>query len=233
MRLLITHDPSEPQLWQLGRPPQEFEAYDLIGWESDDIEGGVPISVINVFAKTLAKFGRITFACSNVSAPDIPGWHEQGGDFVSSYRFRSALERIVAAFFARAPIDLVLLSTRSEKTIKCIFDDAGYPWWGQSQFALLSDADAPAPDFASIAFDAATLLGREWPTNLSKLPHLGVQAILRPGVDGDVLGLLCTTRKVRDRFETILTCCAEQVGFSLDYVCERSLGEAMCSQPKR
>jgi hypothetical protein len=228
MRVFITHDPPGPQ-WQLGSPSPELGAFALIGWDSDEVEGGVPERIVNVLAGSLAAFGRVTFACSTVSAPDTPGWQLQGSDFIARYRTRSVLDRIAARFSVRAPGDLVLLSTTREHAVRRLFDDAGYPWWNQAQFALISSAGEPSPDFDKIAFDPAALFEREWSDGFGSLRRLGVQAILRPGVDGDVAGLLCASSELRNRFEAILSRCAENFGMSLQYLSEAEFAESLAS----
>jgi hypothetical protein len=230
MRLFITHDAPGPQ-WQLGSPSTKLGAFCLIGWTSDDLEGGVPERIVDVLARSLAAFGSVTFACSTISAPDSPGWQMRGSDYVSRYRTRSGLDRIAARFFARAPVDLVLLSTTSEQAVRRLFNDPGYPWWSQGQFVLMSSAGESPPDFDSIAFGPATLFEREWAEGFGSLHSLGVQAIIRPGVDGDVAGLLCASCEIRDYFEAILSRSAQESGMPLQYVSEAEFVEALASQP--
>ena len=232
MSLFITHDTPGPQ-WQLGSLSPTLGTFALIGWSSDGLEGGAPEQVVNVLARSLAAFGRVTFACSTISVADTPGWQMQGSDFVSRYRTRSVLGRMAARFSARAPVDLVLLSTMTEQAVRLLFDDAGYPWWNQSQFVLLSPAGASPPDFDKIAFNPATLSEGEWSEGFGNLQPLGVQAIVRPGVDGDVAGLLYASSEARDRFEAILSRSADEFGMSLQYVNEAEFVEALGSSSPR
>lgn len=231
MRLFITHDTPAPQ-WQLGSLSPTLGTFALIGWSSDELEGGVPEQVVNVLARSLAAFGRVTFACSTISVGDTPGWQMQGSDFVSRHRTRSVLGRMAARFSGR-PVDLTLLSTMTEQAVRRLFNDAGYPWWNQSQFVLLSPAGASPPDFDKIAFNPAALFEGEWSEGFGSLQPLGVQAILRPGVDGDVARLLYASSEARDRFEAILSRSAEEFGMSLQYVNEAEFIEALGSSRPR
>jgi hypothetical protein len=192
--------------------------------------GGVPDRVVEVLTWALAAFGRVTFPCSTVSAADGPRWQMQNGNFVVRYRTNSFLGRVVAHFTSRAP-DLTLLSTHAEATIRRLFDDPRYPWWAQSQFATLSQIGASSPEFDKIGFDPATLFGREWPERFDDLRSLGIQAILRPGVDGDVAGLLCLSSEVRDRFELILSHSSEEFRMSLNRVTAGGFARALASLP--
>jgi hypothetical protein len=228
MRLLITHDAPGPQ-WQLGSPATAVGAFALIGWSSDELESGVPEGIVDVLARSLAAFGRVTFPSSTTSATDAPGWQMQDDDFVARYRTRSGPGRIAARILARAPVDLVLLSTTSEQAIRHLFNDPGYPWWSQGQFVLISSARASPPDFDSIAFCPATLFERQCAESLGRLRPLGVQAMLRPGVDGDVAGLLCASSEVRDHFEATLSRRADEFGISLQYGSESEFAESLAS----
>jgi hypothetical protein len=230
MGLFITYDAPGPQ-WRLGPPPAERDTFALIGWTADAREGGVPGAVVDVLARSLTAFGRVTFACSTISTADSGKWQMHGSDFVARYRAGSLFHRMAGRFSSRAPHDLVLLSTVSEQAARQLFDDAGYPWWGQGQFALMSSDAASPPDFAKVAFDPATLLEGEWPEDFEELQPLGVQAMLRPGVDGDVAGLLCASRDIRDRFETILARAAQDFGISLRQVSEAEFSTGLASPP--
>ena len=230
MRVFVTHDTPGPQ-WQLGSPSPELGAFALLGWDANARDGGIPERIVDVLAANLSVFGRVTFACSAVSANDAPGWTLRDGDFVSRYRARPVMGRMAARLSARSSGDLVLLSTVTEHSVAGLFDDAGHPWWNQSQFALVSVADATPPDFDLIGFDPATLLGSGWSECLYMVAPLGVQAILRPGVDGDVAGLLCTSRAVRDRFEVIISRYAQEADVALQFVGAETFSEALASSP--
>jgi hypothetical protein len=230
MRLLITHDAPGPQ-WQLGSPSTTSGAFALIGWSPDEQDGGVPERIVDVLARSFASFGRVTFACSTISTTDAPGWQMQGDEFVARYQTRSALGRMAARLSARAPVDLTLLSTTSEQSMRRLFDDPGYPWWNQGQFVLVSAVGAPAPDFDRIAFNPADLFGRDRSESFGLLRPLGVQAMLCPGVDGDVAGLLCASTGIRDRFETILSHDAQELGVSLQHVSEAEFSERLAAPP--
>lgn len=228
MRLFITYDAPGLQ-WQLGSPPPDPAAFALIGWADAQDDGGVPAWIVDVLASSLAAFGRVTFACSTISVADASGWQMQGPDFVARYRIRSALGRMVARLSARAPADLKLMSTTAAQKVRRLFSDAGYPWWNQAQFALMSAAGAPPPDFDAV--DLADLFAREWPDGWDRLQSLGVQAMLRPGVDGDVAGLLCASREFSDRFEAVLARSADAFGVSLRHVGELAFAAALAASP--
>jgi hypothetical protein len=229
MRLFVTHDGPGPQ-WQLGSPSSEPAAFTLIGWNADPCDGAVSERVVDVLARSLTAFGRVTFPCSTITPAGTPGWQRmEGSDFIIRCRVRSFFDRLAAQFSGRAPIDLTLLSTIAEPAVRRLFDDSGFPWWLQSQFALLSAHGAVPPDFDQIKFNPAMLFERKWPEYLGMLHCLGVQAIVLPGVDGDVAGLLFAANELRDRVETILSRCAQEFGMTLYRGSETEFAKALSS----
>ena len=87
--------------------------------------------------------------------------------------------------------DISLMSTRRPETAMRLFDDAGLPWWLQGQIVLLSGPDASPPDIDDETL--LTLFGEEWTSHAASLAPIGIKGIVRPGVDGDVAGLLTFT----------------------------------------
>jgi hypothetical protein len=88
------------------------------------------------------------------------------------------------------PVHLGLMSTRRPETAMRLFDDAAFPWWMQGQGVLLSVPDAPPP-----AIEEALLLalfGEQWTRHAASLLPLGIEGVVRPGVDGDVAGKVMT-----------------------------------------
>jgi hypothetical protein len=72
------------------------------------------------------------------------------------------------------------------------FDDAAHPWSMQGQVLLISaPADAPPPEIDRKQLRA--LLENEWGDAADALSAPGVIGVVRPGVDGDLAGLLTLT----------------------------------------
>lgn len=164
----------------------------LIGWgqpvESHD--GGVPADVARVLARALTSVARVTFPSSSVHAVATSAWSPLDGDLTRAIAGKGVAGRVVAKLRG-APTDVALLSTLRPETAMRLFDDAGFPWWLQGQVALLSEREAPPPD---IDHDTVlALLADEWTKHAASLGPVGVVAVLRPGVDGDVAGLLSLT----------------------------------------
>jgi hypothetical protein len=79
---------------------------------------------------------------------------------------------------------------------------AEYPWWNQAMPILLSAPASPPPDIdRPLFFD---LLrdphGAQWPDHCGRLAPIGVLAVLRSGVDGDLCGLFTPSHRERAPF---------------------------------
>jgi hypothetical protein len=143
--------------------------------------------VAGVLARALTSTARVTFPCSFASAVASKVWSPLDDDLICSIIGKGFGARLVANVKG-TPSAITLMSTRRAETAMRLFDDAGFPWWMQGQVVVLSKPDAPPPNI-----DEDTLLalfGDDWATHAPSLGPFGIEGIVRPGVDGDVAGLL-------------------------------------------
>jgi hypothetical protein len=192
--------------WQLGPLPPDQGRLTLVAWTSTaaPVDGGVPPDVADVLARSWTSIARVTFPASNVSARGVVG---------------RTLARLRGS-----PANAALVSTREPEVAAQVFEDAGFPWWLQGEAVLLSDPDADPLDV-----DQPTLLALfedDWASRAARLVPLGVQAVVRPGVDGDVAGVLA----LNDRFDALLLESLERearhAGMTWSIVPEAALSEA-------
>jgi hypothetical protein len=185
--------------WQLGALPPANGRLTLIGWSEagDTPDGGVPDEVARVLARALTSVARVTFPCSSVNPVATGVWSPLDDDLIRGLTGKGLGGRIVAKLRGN-PADIALMSTRRPETAMRLFDDAGFPWWLQGQVVLLSEPGAPPPEIDEESLLA--LFGEEWTTHAASLAPVGIEGILRPGVDGDVAGLLTLT----DAFEQVV-----------------------------
>lgn len=184
--------------WQLGPlPPPAGGRMTLLGWcqTPPSLDAGMPPAPALVLARALSAVARVSFLCSNPGAP-------VDGDVILDADERMAvvdpggLAGRIRATVGRLPNPMLLLSSRRPETLLRLFDDAQYPWWLQGQVVLLSAPDAPAP-----VCDRKTLLallGDGWVEAAAALASAGIVGILRPGVDGDLAGLLTFTAAIEE-----------------------------------
>jgi hypothetical protein len=219
-------DAREPH-WQLGHLPPATGRFALIGWKEpgDAIEAGVPEAVAHVLARAFTAVARVMFLADPAG---LDGWTPLKGDAIKMLASGGMTSRL-AAKLRGAPPEIALVSTRHPETAIRLFDDAGFPWWQQGQIVLLcgdepSHRDGERQDLA--AWNRETLLDLfddDWASRAVPLASKGVMGAVRPGVDGDVAGLLSLT----DGFlHTTLEAIARQTrlaGFDWEIVSEKAL----------
>jgi len=189
-------DAREPH-WQLGHLPPKTGRFALIGWKEpgDAVEAGVPEAVAQVLARAFTAVARVMFLADPAG---LDGWTPLKGDAISTLASKGMASRF-AAKLRGVPPEIALVSTRHPDTAKRLFDDAGFPWWQQGQIVLLageepSQRDSEREDLA--AWDRETVLdlfGDDWTTRAVPLASRSITGVVRPGVDGDVAGLLSLT----------------------------------------
>ena len=190
--VIVCPDPVE-SYWQLGEPPAPPAGLTLIGWKEDPrpVDAGVPPVVAAIIASALTHSMRVTFLHPDLRSPvDATDWQSAAapGDSVRALPQGRLAARIMARL-KRQPEAFQLYSTCDHNTAVKLFDVPD--WCLQGQVALLSSAESPPPnlDFQSVT----ALLGDSWARRVSELHSEGICGALRPGVDGDVAGLLTVT----------------------------------------
>jgi hypothetical protein len=184
----------------------------LLGWRQapEPVDGGVPQEVAGVLARAITSTARVTFPCTFVSTAVANAWSPMGDDLIRSIIGKGFGARLVAKVKGK-PSAITLMSTRRPETALRLFDDAGFPWWMQGQVVVLSTTDAPPPNI-----DEDTLLalfGDDWANHAPSLGPLGIEGIVRPGVDGDVAGLLSLTDAFDDAVIDALESETRRAGF--------------------
>jgi hypothetical protein len=178
-------------------------------------------------ARAFVRFGRVTFPCSTLKLTDNRDWHEFNGDYVANPKLGTTGHWADALTGLFRPAALPLLSTNREASVYALFDDPFYQWWNASQFALLSQPPESPPDLASESFSPSDLLGDQWAKTLAGFTRGGVKAILRPGVDGDVIGLLCSSPEFRDEIEAKIQMAANECGLGFRLLPEAAFAASL------
>jgi hypothetical protein len=172
----------EPTRWQL-KSPLQGNLW-VLGWRrmpEYEIEGGVPDEVAEILAKSLTSAALVTFP--SIESPSGIG------DYVR--RIDAGLLESLAAAFLRTPPAFNLISTTRPESAKRLFDQESFPWDMQGQIILLSLLGSPPP-----VFDRKTLssvMEGNLQVDFKMLSSIGVQAIIYPGVDGDVAGFVSSS----------------------------------------
>jgi hypothetical protein len=164
----------------------------LIGWRvtPEPDEAGVPALIANVLVHTFATVARATFPSSSLDSVSQTSWALLGEDYVRGLSPESLAGRLRGALKG-LPQQIVLISSRQPLTLRRMFDDPAYPWWLQGQVTLLSDPEGAPPEIDRDTL--LSLIADDWSKRAGALVGLGVRGIVRPGVDGDMAGLLSLT----------------------------------------
>jgi hypothetical protein len=211
--------------WQLGPFPAAGRAM-LIGWKliPAPSDAGIPAAVAVILANAMTALARVTFLCSGSAQSATANWSPMGDDLIRKIEGDGPLAR-AKALRKGLPARMVLWSTQRPEIAQRLFEDADYPWWLQGQLVLLSKSDLPPPDL-----DLKTLiglLGEDWMAWPARLEATGVLGVMRPGVDGDVAGIVLVT----DRFERDLLVTLEREvrlrGLDWTTMAERDFAEAL------
>jgi hypothetical protein len=126
-------------------------------------------------------------------------------------------------FLSSAARGSKLLSTTDPGAAAQLFEDAAFPWWLQGQLVLLSDREAD-----SLTIDERSVLALiddDWARRAALLAVHGVEGVVRPGVDGDLAGVLALNDRLDSRMLASLEREAQQAGMSLSVVPETALLE--------
>ena len=210
--------------WQL--EPPAIGRFVLLGWQvspDHDRDGGVPDEIASVLARSLTRVALVTFPRSSL-AETATSWEEHVRTLQPTgwgERLRDAFERRPSRFF--------LVSTHSPDIAKTLFHDGGFPWGMQGQVILLGAPDARPPEI-----DRRTLLSlitdANRPLDLDALGSMGVAAIVRPGVDGDVAGLMSSTEALERQILSAIHDDAVRVGLDWRVLSEDAFGEQLAAR---
>jgi hypothetical protein len=205
---LLCENP-EPTRWRLTAPLQGNLW--ILGWRrmpEYEIEGGVPDEVAEILAKSLTSTALVTFP-SKEPAIGI-------GDNVQ--RIDAGLLESLEAAFLRIPGAFNLISTTKPESAKCLFNAGGFPWYLQGQIILLSPHGSQPP-----VFDRKTLFSvmeANLHSDFKMLSSIGVQAMIYPGVDGDVVGIASSSQAFESEVLRTIESEAIRSGFSWQVVAE-------------
>ncbi len=174
--------------WQLGSLPPAQGHLLLIGWRlpSSAVDSGVPEVVGAILAQAFTSIARVTFPVSDDQQSAPQAWPVHGDDAVVFLRSNGLYQRAQAAIKGE-PVIVKLMSTCEPMTAVRMFDDPGYPWHLQGQVAVLSRRDSPVPDIDRNA--VLSLMSEQWIEHCAQLRGHGIEGVIRPGVDGDILGV--------------------------------------------
>jgi hypothetical protein len=208
--------------WQLGPLPPARGRLTLVGWThpADQQNSGVPAGVSGVLARALTSVARVTFPSSIPDVPATDTWSAFNGSLVRALTGQCAIERAKARLGGTGSRALLISTRRPDVTLRA-FDDAGFPWWLQGQALLLSAPEAAPPDVNEPTLLA--LFENDWVEEAARLAALDVLGVVRPGVDGDLAGVLALSEAFDQSFLDALERETRRAGLTWSIVPEAAL----------
>jgi hypothetical protein len=131
----------------------------------------------------------------------------------------------VRAAAAGLPKEVYLVSTRRPELVASAFDASFFSWVMEGQAILISPHDRKPPELRWSEMLAIT--GGESSALEAALSAWGAKAVVRPGVDGDVAGLLATDEIVKEHALASLRDAASSNGFGLRVLTDSDFAEAL------
>jgi hypothetical protein len=210
-----------------GTPPDKWQLFPhmtghmlMIGWRlatGRSVDDGVPPEVAPVLALALANLGWVSFFDSSepIRTPD---------DQVSPINPPGFSGRVRAAV-AGLPKEVYLVSTRRPDLVASAFVASFFSWVMQGQAILISPHDRKPPELDWSQMLSIT--GGESSALEAAISEWGAEAVVRPGVDGDVAGLLATDEIVTKRAVASLRDAACSHGFDMRILSESEFAEVL------
>src|SRR6187431_2040044 len=176
--------------WQLF--PEATGPILMIGWRlatGRSVDDGVPPEVALVLARVLTSLGWVSF----FEGSDPTRATDDQVDAISS----TGIGDRVRAAVAGLPKKVYVVSTRRPELAAAAFDASVFSWVMQGQAILISPCDRKPPALEWTQMLAIT--GGDKSALEAAVSEWGAEAVVRPGVDGDVAGLLAANESVRER----------------------------------
>jgi hypothetical protein len=202
--LVVAFRPTSAK-WQL--PTSATGQLAMVGWHlagGRGVDGGVPPTVAGVLTRALTRSACLSFLDSKEPTESV--------DVYVKRLEASGLGAKVRAMADGLPRAVYLISTRRPEIAQSAFDASLFSWETQGQVLFLSSPLRPSPQLEWI--DMLSITGRESPITCDVLRGIGVDALVFPGVDGDVAGVVSATSAAEARILTDLRAEAEAAGFA-------------------
>jgi hypothetical protein len=202
--LVVAFRPTSAK-WQL--PTSATGQLVMLGWHlagGRGVDGGVPPNVAGVLTRALTRSAWLSFF--------DPAEPTESVDVHVKRLEPSGLGAKVRAKTDGLPQAVYLVSTRRPEVAQFAFDASLFSWEMQGQVLFLSPPQRPTPQLEWT--DMLSITGRESPITCDVLRNIGVDALVFPGVDGDIAGVVSATSAAEERILTDLRAEAEAAGFA-------------------
>jgi hypothetical protein len=213
--------------WRIGILPPTGDAM-LFGWcfPNKQVDCGVPKEVRDMLVSAIISISRVSFPISEAPHEISQTWCNCDKDQVRLLGMGNVVDR-VEAMLKGTPSNITFLSTRRRETAVKAFEDAWYSWHLQSQIILLSAPDAAPPEIDR--WMLLSLINGDWTMRImDHLRSTGILCILRPGVDGDVIGMIPILPEFKNTLLETLMNQARRTQFDWLLLSEQDFTDKLC-----
>ena len=209
-RILVCTSARLPQ-WQLAGYIGTSTSL-LLGWHQAirPVDGGVPAEVARVISNALCRGVRISYLCGDLEEIET---HSKEFCTIQPIAESGLIARFIA-HWSGVPLNAAIVSTNNPKVALHLFDASYFSWVLQGQSVFLSALSDPVPDLkkGQTKYENAPM---------DALNDYSLVGMMRPGVDGDVAGILFRSVQDRANFLTALQEEAESSGMQFKH-CDES-----------
>lgn len=202
--------------WQLGIP-EPNDNFKLISWHvnPDLVDNEVPIPIKNILSKCLTDLAQVTFFSTIIEAKYSREWSKIGNDFYCSIH-QKGFWNMLESWYNPNVNQSKIISTHQKEIVYELFEDAGFPWWYQSQVMLLTANKKVPPNITGKTL--LTFLTQDWIEKANELSKKNeILAVIRPGVDGSVIGIWSKTKTFEEKYLKALKKQAEDTNVEFLY----------------
>lgn len=224
-RILVSTSARRPQ-WQLagflGRSTSV-----LLGWHQAPrpVDGGVPVEVAGVISNTLCRGARVSYLSSDLE--EIMATHRKECYSIQPITKPGLAARLIA-HWSGVPPRAVVISSNSPKVVLHLFDTSYFSWVLQGQSVFLSGLSDPLPDLKDVVSKAWQKKYEDAP--MDAINDYALIGIMRPGVDGDVAGILFRSIPDKENFLKTLRKEAESSGMQFKVCNEAEFMDSLAGE---
>lgn len=199
----------------------------LLGWcqTPAPVDAGVPGDVADLLSRALCRGARVSFLATRPD--DIAARHVPGSYSIRPLAGRGVLNGRLRRWLGQ-PADVALVSSSDPGVVRRLFEDEYLAWVLQGQYVFLSAASDLAPELGDVLSKAWRRRCEEAAMRL--IEDHSLTGILRPGVDGDVAGILFRSDAHRESFLAALREEAEKDGMPLAICGEAEFMELLAGE---
>lgn len=200
----------------------------LLSWHQTPtaVDAGVPDEIASVLSRALCRCARISFLFS--TPKEITENYQKECYSLQPISESGLFGLQILRWWSGKPPNLVIVSSSDPHVVFHLFDDGYFSWVMQGQNVFLSGLSDPLPDLRNV-------LSKTWQNKYEDAPahalnDYALTGIMRPGVDGDVAGILFRSATHKESFLGVLREEAESNGMQFKICNEAEFMDSLAGE---